>query len=104
MVKRDGLADGPVRQAFQGALRKELADFYKLLASLEAQTENAMPDANSPADAPTSYLTLRRLMVWLGEPLVRFWQSGRPVLKGQSLGVIETLQAKKPYLSDFLLA
>lgn len=69
-MKRDGHADGAVRQAFQGALRKELADFYKLLASLEAQTENAMPEPNSTGEAPTSYLTLRRLLVWLGEPLV----------------------------------
>lgn len=71
MVKGEGHTDGAVRQAFQGALRKELADFYKLLASLEAQTENAMPEPNSMGEAPTSYLTLRRLLVWLGEPLVR---------------------------------
>ena len=75
VVKRDGQADGAVRQAFQGALRKELADFYKLLASLEAQTENAMPEPNSTGEAPTSYLTLRRLLVWLGEPLVRLLPS-----------------------------
>lgn len=72
MVTRDSQGEGSVRQAFQGALRQELADFYRLLATLEAQSKNPMPGpaghrGNTKAGP---YLTLRRLLVWLGEPLV----------------------------------
>ena len=71
-MEKNSQGDGAVRQAFQGALRQELADLYRLLASLEAMAENPLP---SPGDAENDnnsggYLTLRRLLVWLGEPLV----------------------------------
>ena len=99
-MMRDTTGEGPVRQAFRGALRQELSDLYRLMATLEAQAAKPLPTALSPtpgdhevpgadialtlgallhragklkclvADTPP-YLTLRRLLVWLGDPLVR---------------------------------
>lgn len=72
-MRRDTGSEGAVRQAFQGALRQELSDFYRLLATLESQSGNNLPSPEDAKSKPaTSYLTLRRLLVWLGEPLVRF--------------------------------
>ena len=65
------IPDGPVRQAFMGALRQELADFYRLLATLESQAKVPLPGKENKEAANDTYLTLRRLTVWLGEPLVR---------------------------------
>lgn len=66
------IPDGPVRQAFMGALRQELSDFYRLLATLEAQANIPLPGKENQDPQGESYLTLRRLTVWLGEPLVKF--------------------------------
>ena len=69
--------DGSVRQAFRAAIQRELADYYKLMAVLEAQAQIPIvayvPDA-SRNDGQLqrhgdNYLTLRRLFVWLAEPL-----------------------------------
>lgn len=54
-----------------GALRQELADFYRLLATLESQAKVPLPGKENKEAANDTYLTLRRLTVWLGEPLVR---------------------------------
>ncbi|XP_078440905.1 spindle pole body component 98 isoform X2 [Wolffia australiana] len=54
---------GAVAQAFAAGLDDELAQFYKLLAVLDAH-------AARPAPEP-GYLSLRRLAVWLAEPLHR---------------------------------
>ena len=69
---------GSVRQAFRAAVQAELADYYRLIAVLEAQAQVPMASA---LEAPTTgsggtagggtYLTLRRLSVWLAEPLRR---------------------------------
>jgi gamma-tubulin complex component 3 len=109
-----GSADGgAVRLAFAGALSEELADYYRVLALLEAQARFRPPppvpaaaavpgaadedddgcgaddhDGNNNTDeddgcgafdadddysaaASTPYLTLRRLALWLSEPLRR---------------------------------
>ncbi|KNC54620.1 gamma tubulin ring complex protein 3 [Thecamonas trahens ATCC 50062] len=55
---------GLVGQALVGALQGELAEYFKLLAVLEAQVA-AGPGAHGQA------LTLRRLVVWVQDPLVR---------------------------------
>ena len=65
--RRDGGREGATRQAFQGGLRQELADFYRLLSALEGQ--NGCLEAAIGTSKP-SYLTLRRLIVWLAIPLV----------------------------------
>uniref|UniRef100_A0A7S3QYS6 Gamma-tubulin complex component n=1 Tax=Dunaliella tertiolecta TaxID=3047 RepID=A0A7S3QYS6_DUNTE len=61
---------GAVRQALCSTLATELADFYRLMAVLEAHAMQPMPTPGD-VDASGPYLTLRRLVVWLGEPLRR---------------------------------
>lgn len=66
-------AIGTVGQAFCAALQEELADFYRLMAVLEGQIHHPIPlmvGAES-VNSVGNYLSLRRLVVWLGEPLVR---------------------------------
>ncbi|XP_024364423.1 gamma-tubulin complex component 3 isoform X2 [Physcomitrium patens] len=66
-------AIGTVGQAFCAALQEELADFYRLMAVLESQVHHPIPlmvGADS-GNSVGNYLSLRRLVVWLGEPLVR---------------------------------
>ncbi|XP_008791865.3 gamma-tubulin complex component 3 [Phoenix dactylifera] len=62
---------GTVGQAFCSALQDELSDYYKLLAVLESQSLNPIPTAGSDSGVPGNYLSLRRLVVWLAEPMVR---------------------------------
>ncbi|CAD7697869.1 unnamed protein product [Ostreobium quekettii] len=80
---------GAVRQALGYAVSKEPADYYRLMAVLEAQLDNPMPTAldhgagendprghlsrpNSAGGGPGGpYLSLRRLAVWLAEPMRR---------------------------------
>lgn len=66
-------AIGTVGQAFCAALQEELSDYYRLMAVLEGQVHNAIPMMVGAENASSvgNYLSLRRLMVWLGEPLVR---------------------------------
>ncbi len=54
---------GLVGQSFCSAVYKELTEYYKLLAVLEAQ--------QSPMNQTVDGLTLRRLMVWTNDPLIR---------------------------------
>ncbi|XP_010917258.1 gamma-tubulin complex component 3 [Elaeis guineensis] len=62
---------GTIGQAFCSALQDELSDYYKLLAVLESQSLNPIPTAGSDSGVPGNYLSLRRLAVWLAEPMVR---------------------------------
>lgn len=55
-------AAGAVYRALCSALQQELSDYYRLMAVLERQVESG--ESGSP-------LTLRRLAVWLQEPLQR---------------------------------
>ncbi|KAF7818936.1 gamma-tubulin complex component 3 [Senna tora] len=61
---------GTVGQAFCAALQDELTDYYKLLAVLIAQSLNPIP-LTSEAASTGNYLSLRRLAVWLAEPMVK---------------------------------
>ncbi|PKU77952.1 hypothetical protein MA16_Dca011572 [Dendrobium catenatum] len=61
-----------VGQAFCSALQDELSDYYKLLAVLESQYANPIPSAEFDfGGSPENYLSLRRLFVWLAEPMMR---------------------------------
>ncbi|XP_061346388.1 gamma-tubulin complex component 3 [Gastrolobium bilobum] len=61
---------GTVGQAFCSALQDELSEYYKLLAVLEAQSSNPIPLVSESASSG-NYLSLRRLAVWLAEPMVK---------------------------------
>lgn len=65
--------DGSTRQAFRAALQRELADYYKLIAVLESQAQlpivSFAKEASGGRGDGDGYLTLRRLFVWLTEPL-----------------------------------
>ncbi|ESW34339.1 hypothetical protein PHAVU_001G144000 [Phaseolus vulgaris] len=61
---------GTVGQAFCSALQDELSEYYKLLAVLEAQASNPIPLVSESASSE-NYLSLRRLAVWLAEPMVK---------------------------------
>ncbi|KAG6743894.1 hypothetical protein POTOM_052597 [Populus tomentosa] len=61
---------GTVGQAFCAALQNELLDYYKLLAVLEAQAMNPIPLVSETASSG-NYLSLRRLLVWFAEPIVK---------------------------------
>ncbi len=92
----------PVHEALVAAAQREVNNYYRLVAILEAQAQQqaaggsaaAAAAALQPGDA--SYLTLRRLKVWLCEPLGRLrvvascLESTRQQQGGQ---VINTLHA-----------
>ncbi|KAI4348797.1 hypothetical protein L6164_009475 [Bauhinia variegata] len=61
---------GTVGQAFCAALQDELSEYYKLLAVLEALSSNSIPLVSESASL-ANYLSLRRLAVWLAEPMVK---------------------------------
>ncbi|KAH9605783.1 hypothetical protein KSS87_004661 [Heliosperma pusillum] len=61
---------GTVGQAFCAALQDELSDYYKLLAVLEVQAMGPIPLV-SDAVISENYLSLRRLMIWFAEPVVK---------------------------------
>eukprot|EP00250_Pteridium_aquilinum_P012464 c20743_g1_i1 orf=307-2976(+) len=63
-------AIGTVGQAFCASLQEDLSDYYRLMAILEAQVHNPIL-LMSEGNKAGNYLSLRRLMVWLAEPLVR---------------------------------
>ena len=89
-VKREAQAEGAVRQAFRGGLRQELADFYRLLATLEGQADTPLPDRSQPEGPTPAYLSLRRLLVWLGDPLV--WHPCSHNTQGSQFSTIMTNQ------------
>ena len=55
---------GLVGQSFCAAIQKELTEYYRLVAVLEGQE-------NQHESAPGTGLTLRRLMIWTYDPLLR---------------------------------
>ncbi|KAL1312294.1 hypothetical protein HN51_038924 [Arachis hypogaea] len=61
---------GTVGQALCSALQDELTEYYKLLAVLEAQSSNPIPLVSETASSG-NYLSLRRLAVWIAEPMVK---------------------------------
>eukprot|EP00879_Flechtneria_rotunda_P027814 GHRR01029816.1.p1 GENE.GHRR01029816.1~~GHRR01029816.1.p1 ORF type:complete len:624 (+),score=227.32 GHRR01029816.1:846-2717(+) len=62
---------GSVRQALCAALSEEVTDFYRLMAVLEGQLAIPQPVPGADASAAGPYLSLRRLQLWLAEPLRR---------------------------------
>lgn len=74
---------GSVRQAFCYAVNKELQDYFRLMAVLETQSVQPLPTAfpgpmgqqslesSDPTNMPAPYLSLRRLALWLAEPMRR---------------------------------
>ena len=71
MCSTGGIVSGAVRQAFCGALQAELAEYFRLIANLEARTQFAIPSAPNliPGEENAPYLTLRRLRLALAAPL-----------------------------------
>jgi len=61
---------GTVGQAFCSALQDELSEYYKLLAILDTHASNPIPLVSESANSG-NYLSLRRLAVWLDEPMVK---------------------------------
>jgi len=57
---------GLVGQSLCAALHAELSDYYRLIAVLESQLSNPLEDKSS-----SDTMTLRRLFVWVQEPLDR---------------------------------
>lgn len=62
-------AMGLVGQSFCAALQQELTEYYRLLAVLEGQHQ--VGDAGFVGEGASGSLTLRRLMVWTYDPLMR---------------------------------
>lgn len=60
---------GLVGQSFCAALQQELTEYYRLLAVLEGQHQ--VGDAGFVGEGASGSLTLRRLMVWTYDPLMR---------------------------------
>lgn len=60
---------GLVGQSFCAALQQELTEYYRLLAVLEGQQQAG--DAGFVGEGASGSLTLRRLMVWTYDPLMR---------------------------------
>ena len=61
-------AFGLVGQSFCAALHQELTEYYRLIAVLEAQLQQ---EEDQGVCIASNSLTLRRLAVWMCEPLVR---------------------------------
>lgn len=60
---------GLVGQSFCAALQQELTEYYRLLAVLEGQHQ--VGDAGFVGEGASGSLTLRRLMVWTYDPMMR---------------------------------
>jgi gamma-tubulin complex component 3 len=68
----DESARGLVGQSFAATVRRELADYYQLIAVLDSQLSGGGSDSEADAQDPsTPHLTLCRLKVWAHEPLQR---------------------------------
>ena len=59
----------PKPQSFCAALQQELTEYYRLLAVLEGQHQ--VGDAGIVGEGASGSLTLRRLMVWTYDPMMR---------------------------------
>ncbi|XP_072983837.1 gamma-tubulin complex component 3 [Typha latifolia] len=100
---------GTVGQAFCSALQDELSDYYRLLAVLESHSLNPIPTPGSDSGVPGNYLSLRRLAVWLTEPMVRMrlmavLVDGCRALRGGAMAGAIHSQAKHgdPLVQDFM--
>ncbi|KAL9259817.1 Gamma-tubulin complex component 3-like protein [Drosera capensis] len=62
---------GTVGQAFGAALHDELTEYHKLLAVLNEHAMNPIPFVVTDGVSSGNYLSLRRLSVWLVEPMVK---------------------------------
>ncbi|KAL4856634.1 Gamma-tubulin complex component 3 [Chlorella vulgaris] len=82
----------PVYEALLAAARREVSNYYRLLAVLEAQAQRQSPDS-----ADGGSLTLRRLTVWLSEPLGRLrilagcLEAARDAQGGQMVNILHAL-------------
>lgn len=61
-------AFGLVGQSFCAALHQELTEYYRLIAVLEAQLQQ---EEDHGLEMITNGLTLRRLMIWMFDPMLR---------------------------------
>lgn len=93
-----GALQSVVHEAVVSAAQREASNFYRLVAILEAQAQQQAAGgagAQPPSDA--SYLTLRRLKVWLGEPLGRLrvvascLEAVRGAAGGQAINTLHAL-------------
>eukprot|EP00891_Asterochloris_glomerata_P003662 jgi/Astpho2/3662/e_gw1.00059.4.1_t len=69
-----GTSQSAIRQALYTAIQQEFAEFYRLMAVLELQASHQQPEAPLPvqqAPAKGGRLTLRRLAVWLAQPMLQ---------------------------------
>ncbi|CAM9222888.1 unnamed protein product [Discosporangium mesarthrocarpum] len=80
MMMGKGAGPGRVKEAFAHALQKEMTEYYRLIAVLEAQLNLDRETARSVAAAGgggwagrggTAGLTLQRLAVWVMDPMER---------------------------------
>ena len=60
---------GLVGQSFCAALQRELTEYYRLMAVLEGQQQ--IGDQGIVGEGASGTLTLRRLVVWTYDPLIR---------------------------------
>lgn len=88
-----------VHEALVAAARREVGAYYRLVAILEAQAQQAAADgtAGRPAAPGEGSLTLRRLQVWLAEPQGRLrvlagcLEAAAGVRGGQALNALHAL-------------
>lgn len=90
-----------VHEALVAAARREVGSYYRLVAILEAQAQQASGGSGGSGSGssapPDSVLTLRRLQVWLAEPLGRLrvlascLEAVRGVRGGQALNALLAL-------------
>nr|XP_043609048.1 gamma-tubulin complex component 3 [Erigeron canadensis]XP_043609049.1 gamma-tubulin complex component 3 [Erigeron canadensis] len=99
---------GTVAQAFCAALQDELSEYYKLLAVLHSQAMNPIPLVSENVSSG-NYLSLRRLLVWFSEPMVKMRlmavlvDSCRGLKGGALAGAIHMhAQHGDPLLHDFM--
>ncbi|XP_048249999.1 gamma-tubulin complex component 3 homolog [Haliotis rufescens] len=95
-------AFGLVGQSFCAALHHEMTEFYRLIAVLEAQLQQEQDEGFSESQPG---LTLRRLMVWTFDPLVRLKSLAAlvDVCKGKKGGALASsiysyMQHGDPYI------
>ncbi|CAM9387478.1 unnamed protein product [Chrysoparadoxa australica] len=62
---------GQVRQAFCFSLHEELTDYYRLIAILEAHLAAHKQETQHHGEGSSQGLTLRRLSVWVKDPMDR---------------------------------
>lgn len=87
-----------VHEALVAASRREVGSYYRLVAILEAQaTGGSSGGAGGSGAAASSALTLRRLQVWMAEPLGRLrvlascLEAAQGVRGGQALNALHAL-------------